>query len=642
MKKIILMTVVVSVLAFVFIGCDMINSSDKNDTDKHVHSGGVADCSSAAICDECGEPYGDPRAHSYASATCTTPKTCAWCGAVEGDALGHSYIDANCTTPKTCIMCAHQEGNAVGHSYTDATCAAPKTCTVCAAIEGGLAEHTYIDATCTMPKICTVCGVIVGTPIEHTYTAATCTAPKTCTVCGHKEGNTLEHTYTDATCTEPKTCTVCGYEDGKAPGHKYSDPSCTVPKTCSVCGHKEGALLEHNYYAEYLHDDEVHWRECSVCGFKSDEGNHRGGEMTSTERAKCEVCSAYYGEEPGPIIDWEIEPISPSNGSVISLANDMIEEWCKDYDFTTTDTDQYWLEEDIFRPECPVFEWSVGENARYYRLYISKNPDMSEAQCYLTSDTSIAIEHLYVATTYYWYVDAVYDEYTVRSEIFYFTTDETPRTVDIEGVSNSRDLGGYVTTDGKVIKQGMIYRSAKLDDITELGEYTLLYILGIKTDLDLRGYSANAPVDELNYVPVACPWYSSGSNHIWMNDYNKEEFAKAIKVFADLDNYPIIFHCSLGRDRTGTLAMVLGGLLGLDENTLMMEYELSVFSYWGTNGGTKYNDGLRDTIHDTYLYINDNYEGDNFSEKVENFLLEIGVTAEEIASIRSIMLEEVE
>ena len=316
--------------------------------------------------------------------------------------------------------------------------------------------------------------------------------------------------------------------------------------------------------------------------------------------------------------------------------------WYKNYDYTTTDTDEHWLEKDIFYPECPVFEWSVGEDAFYYKLYISTNADMTGAQCYLTSLTSLEVDYLYADTTYYWFVDAVYGKYTVRSEVFHFTTDATPRTVNIEGVSNARDIGGYITEDGMRIKQGMIYRSAKLDDITELGESTLLYILGIKTDLDLRGYEASAPVEELNYVPVACPWYSTGSNHIWMNDYNKEEFAKAIKVFADIDNYPIIFHCSLGRDRTGTLAMVLGGLLGLDENTLMMEYELSVFSYWGTNGGTKYNDGLRKNIHDTYLYIYNNYEGDSFSDKVESFLLEIGVTAGEIASIKSIMLEEVE
>ena len=51
---------------------------------------------------------------------------------------------------------------------------------------------------------------------------------------------------------------------------------------------------------------------------------------------------------------------------------------------------------------------------------------------------------------------------------------------------------------------------------------------------------------------------------------------------------------------------------------------------------------MRNNIHDTYLYIYNNYEGDTFSEKVEDFLLDIGVTADEIASIKEIMLEEVE
>ena len=86
---------------------------------------------------------------------------------------------------------------------------------------------------------------------------------------------------------------------------------------------------------------------------------------------------------------------------------------------------------------------------------------------------------------------------------------------------------------------------------------------------------------------------------------------------------------------------MLEGLLGLDEQTLMMEYELSAFSFWGSYGGD-FNNSLRNSIHNTYLYISNNYEGDSFSEKVEDFLLDIGVTADEIASIKSIMLEEVE
>ena len=507
--------------------------------------------------------------------------------------------------------------------------------------------HWFDIPTCTSPAICMDCGETFGEPLGHNYVEAKCDSPKTCTRCGVTEGEALGHEYTEMTCTSPEFCIRCGAVGNPAPGHDYTEATCDKPKTCTVCGSTSGEALGHNYNKFYSTTEEKHWRECSECGERTEEGKHVGGEITGNERAKCEICSAYYGEEPDISIDWTIEALTPANGSTFCLANARIKSWYETFDFRTTDTDAHWLEADIFVPDVPLLTWTVGENASYYKVYVSTDEKLEHYQCYLTSKPELTVEHLYTGTTYYWFVDAVYGNYTVRSEVFTFTAQQTPRTVDIEGVSNSRDIGGYITLDGLRIKQGLVYRSAKLDNITEMGRYTLLNVLGVKTDLDLRGdrndYYKNAthPVTELNHIVVACPWYSTGSNHIWMDDYNKAEFAKAIKVFADPDNYPIIFHCSLGRDRTGTLAMVLEGLLGVDENTLMMEYELSVFSYWGTNGGTKYNNGLRNNIHDTYLYIDNNYEGDSFSEKVEDFLLEIGVTAEEIASIKSIMLEEV-
>ena len=641
MKRIVLFTIMLVVIALAVVGCNTENKVDNKTPNEHTHSGGASTCLNAAVCAECGESYGEPTGHSYNNATCDTPKTCSVCGATEGSANGHSWEAADCDTPKTCSVCGATDGSANGHSWTTADCDTPKTCSVCGATEGSANGHSWTTSDCNTPKTCSVCGATEGSANGHSWTSADCNTPKTCSVCGATEGSANGHNWTSADCNTPKTCSVCGATDGSANGHSWTPADCDTPKTCSVCGATEGNPNGHSNGATYEYDENGHWLSCSVCGTRSNEGEHRGGEVTNTEKAKCEVCSAPYGDEPFNIT-WKTEAISPVNGSTFTLANERIAKWYESYDYTTTDTDEHWLEKDIFYPECPVFSWSVGEAALYYKLYISTNADMSNAQCYLTSSTSLSVDYLFVDTVYYWYVDAVYSAYTVRSQVFHFTTDATPRTVNVEGVSNVRDLGGYITEDGMQIKQGLVYRSAKLDDITDLGEYTLLYILGVKTDLDLRGYDQSAPVDELNYVPVACPWYSTGSNHIWMNDYNKTEFAKAIKVFADPDNYPIIFHCSLGRDRTGTLAMVLGGLLGLDENTLMMEYELSVFSYWGTNGTTQYNDGLRKSIHNTYLYIYNNYEGDRFSDKVESFLLEIGVTAEEIASIKSIMLEEVE
>lgn len=606
-KRLLFCFLLVALLTLVFTGCDVINGIIGKDSGKedHEHTGGSATCLKAAVCDECGESYGERGAHSFKEATCTSPKICTVCRFVEGEKLEHDFADATCDKPSECKLCGKTEGEALGHLKGEYESDVINHWRTCARCDGQIdkAVHTGGGVTCQHGKICEDCGT--------EYTA---------------KG---DHYYTDVTCTEPKTCVNCGITEGGA---------------------------SHSYNAQYSHDDNGHWIECSRCGDKKNEAEHTGGKATVNERAKCEICGASYGDYADLVINWQTEVILPVNGSTFYLANERIKNWYEEYNYKTTDTDAHWLESDIFTPDVPILKWSVGEAANYYKVYVATNSAFNSAQCYLTNLCELSIEHLYVDTTYYWYVDAVYGTYTVRSEVFTFTTAKTPRTVYIDGVSNSRDIGGYTTIDGKRIKQGMIYRSAKLDDITELGKYTLVNILGVKTDLDLRGdrtsdgnggyYSnpknATHPVAELEHITVAAPWYSTGENGVWYDEFNKDEFAKAIKVFADINNYPIIFHCSLGRDRTGTLALVLGGLLGLDENTLIMEYELSVFSYWGAYGSTKYNNGLRNSILNTYLYIENNYDGDSFSEKVEDFLLDIGVTSDEIASIKDIMLEEVE
>ncbi len=335
--------------------------------------------------------------------------------------------------------------------------------------------------------------------------------------------------------------------------------------------------------------------------------------------------------------------VTPANGEELRLANNDVYKWWRKFHWVKTDTNPYYQHKDLYYPDPVVFAWSVAEEPDYYRFSISRNKDLSEGEYYVLSAPTLTLEHLFTGSVYYWQVDAVYTDKTLRSQLYTFETLESPRALRIDGVSNTRDIGGMEAAEGYRIKQGLVYRGGKLEDITEEGRDFFVNTLGLKTDLDLRtvgegGAGVKSPLgDDINYINLTGRYYTGGTGI--SNEEGKKAFATEVRLFADPDNYPIYIHCSLGRDRTGTLVMVLQGLLGADKNDLMMDYELSFFSVTGTldNAGIS---GMRSTIQATYDYLN-SFEGDSFAERVESYLLEIGITPEEIASIRSILLEEV-
>ena len=197
-----------------------------------------------------------------------------------------------------------------------------------------------------------------------------------------------------------------------------------------------------------------------------------------------------------------------------------------------------------------------------------------------------------------------------------------------------RDLGGYITRDGRRVKQNLAYRSAQLESITDEGLAVALHQLNIRTDLDLRGSSIAPLGPTVQHVSVPMQWYE----HIFGEDKH-EAVRKTVATFAYEENYPILFHCSMGRDRTGTTAFLILGLLGVEEDTLRHEYCASFFSQ----------QGAFDEAEFPLLMINMNRLVDGFDdygnaddtiqEKIEAFLLHIGVTEAEIQSIRDIWLE---
>lgn len=277
--------------------------------------------------------------------------------------------------------------------------------------------------------------------------------------------------------------------------------------------------------------------------------------------------------------------------------------------------------------------WDDSENTdKIYTVTVSKHLDMSDPIVLTTSECHVSVYNLEVGRTYYWQVS----DGETTSQIFTFTTALTPRFLSLDGVSNVRDLGGYYTVDGKRVKQNMVFRSAHWDDASAEALDYMMNTLGLKTELDLRGLGKAAfPSNRVRRVLIPIMWYS--------NIFQEEHYEcvrQTISAFAYPENYPINFHCALGRDRTGTTSFLLLGLLGVDQETLLKEHYSSFFSTMGACDKEEF------LLH--ILYIGDlakgmsRYapKGATLQEQIEAYLLCIGVTEAEIASIRAILLEE--
>lgn len=336
--------------------------------------------------------------------------------------------------------------------------------------------------------------------------------------------------------------------------------------------------------------------------------------------------------------------VSPKNKSTVSILNeDMISYLSQKY--TPAKMDEYFTGKDNFAPKSVKLSWSVsGSKPSNYQIEVSLNNDMSNSVTYSSNNTELTLYNLFAAKTYYWRIITTQAKQTIRSKIFSFSTENyIPRTIYAEGVSNTRDIGGWSTASGKKVKQGMIYRGAKLNDITENGKKTMLNSLGIKMDLDLRnssetGGSHISPLGmDVLYCNISFPYYALGSNTSINDSGTHEAIATVMSVLANPDNYPVYLHCSIGRDRTGTLVSLINGLLGVSEEDLAKDYELSYFA--GCFGANPI--PMRDMLP-KFLTIPDyikTYNGKTYSESVEKFLLKIGVSKSDINSIRSIMLE---
>ena len=146
--------------------------------------------------------------------------------------------------------------------------------------------------------------------------------------------------------------------------------------------------------------------------------------------------------------------------------------------------------------------------------------------------------------------------------------------------------------------------------------------LKIRSEIDLRksidfengGISSSVLGNSVKYYSK--PLYYGGKNILSYvgNGYDNPYVIKSIfEILADSTNYPLVFYCSQGKDRTGCLAFLIRGLMGESLEDIYRDYLFSNFSILG--GGLCSDTDLRG-----YISLVNKMEGADLSEKIFNYL----------------------
>lgn len=174
--------------------------------------------------------------------------------------------------------------------------------------------------------------------------------------------------------------------------------------------------------------------------------------------------------------------------------------------------------------------------------------------------------------------------------------------VELIGIFNLRDLGGYQTADGHTVKTGCLFRSDELHALTD-ADLEVVAGLGVGVIYDLRNqyerdlrpnptldgvvvHERQAPPQDTSgmsleekliagVAPAQASDEEFGDVYVRLLTYLGDELRHIVELAADATNNPLLFHCVAGKDRTGITAAILLGLLGVPDETILDDYELT-------------------------------------------------------------------
>ena len=177
-----------------------------------------------------------------------------------------------------------------------------------------------------------------------------------------------------------------------------------------------------------------------------------------------------------------------------------------------------------------------------------------------------------------------------------------PRQIELDHTLNTRDLGGYLTEDGRQVRWGLLFRSDHLHDL-EREDLETLEALGLRTVFDLRSAGEREGAEDRLpsqtsrvLLPILFPSMdpdviahrilSGDASEGYFNDLlqranrsfvleHGDQLAALVNQLSEPGVLPALFHCTHGKDRTGFASAFILRLLGVPWTTVRQDYLLS-------------------------------------------------------------------
>ena len=273
--------------------------------------------------------------------------------------------------------------------------------------------------------------------------------------------------------------------------------------------------------------------------------------------------------------------------------------------------------------------------------------DLSDAQSRKLLDGSdmAYMPNLIPGNTYYFKVEAG-SEVLTKGKV---QVEGPVRMIYAPSINNIRDLGGWTVQGGKQVRYGLIYRGGEANGLhpSVAEDRQTLIDLGVSADIDLRsdnGYDSGG-----NDVGKCA--FGFGNNDYFFsngcrdnqvthltNSTSKARFKAWFEFILNhiREGKAVYFHCVWGADRTGLTAVLLQGLLGLSQEQMNLEYELTSLSFAGLrpkDGTPGYGD------HQALIEKIKEYSGATLRDKFDTYWTqEVGISQNLINEFRNIML----